>query len=94
MMMHKAILDISAYLVNLNSPVYVKVMLNLPAVACLKVKLQHTMGKSLVEIPMVQEFLDVFPDDLLGMPPKRDIEFKIELQPNTSPVSKSPYPMM
>jgi hypothetical protein len=52
------------------------------------------MGKSLVEIPMVQEFLDVFPDDLLGMPPKRDIEFKIELQPNTSPVSKSPYPMM
>jgi hypothetical protein len=93
MMMHKAILVISTYLVYLNSPMYVKVMLNLPAVARLKVTLHHTMGKSLEEIPMVQEFPDVFPDDLLGMPPKRDIEFKIELQPDTSPVSKSLYRM-
>jgi hypothetical protein len=37
------------------------------------------MAKSIEEIPMVQEFLDVFPDDLSGMPPERDIEFKIEL---------------
>jgi hypothetical protein len=42
-------------------------------------------------IPLVQEFLDVFPDDLPGMSPKRDIEFKIELQPGTTPVAKSPY---
>jgi hypothetical protein len=93
MMKHKAILVISTYLVYLNSPMYVKVLLNLPAVARLKVILHHTVGKSLEEIPMVQEFPDVFPDDLLGMPPKRDIEFKIELQPDTSPVSKSLYRM-
>jgi hypothetical protein len=31
------------------------------------------------DIHMVQEFLDVFPDELPGMPPKRAIEFKIEL---------------
>jgi hypothetical protein len=53
----------------------------------------HTMAKSIEEIPMVREFLDVFPDDLSGMPPERDIEFKIELQPGTVPVAKSLYHM-
>jgi hypothetical protein len=37
------------------------------------------MSKSIEEIPVVQEFSDVFPDDLPGMPLERDIEFKIEL---------------
>jgi hypothetical protein len=35
----------------------------------------------------------VFPDDLLGMPPKRVIEFKIELQPGTAPIAQAPYKM-
>jgi hypothetical protein len=35
--------------------------------------------------------LDVFPDDLLGMPPEREIEFKIELQPGTTPIAKALY---
>jgi hypothetical protein len=51
----------------------------------------HTMAKGIKEMPMVQEFPNVFLDDLLGMPPERDIEFKIELQPGTAPVAKSPY---
>jgi hypothetical protein len=33
------------------------------------------------------------PDDLSGMPPERDIEFKIELQPSTAPMAKSSYKM-
>jgi hypothetical protein len=37
--------------------------------------------------------LDVFPDDLPRMPPKRAIEFKIELQPDTTPIAKAPYKM-
>jgi hypothetical protein len=37
------------------------------------------MAQSLEEILIVQEYLDVFPDELLGMPPDRAIEFKIEL---------------
>jgi hypothetical protein len=41
----------------------------------------------------VCEYLDVFPDDLPGMPPDRDIEFVIELQPGTAPISKRPYRM-
>jgi hypothetical protein len=91
MKVHKAILDISARLVHLNSLVYGKVTLHLPAVARLKAALHHTMGKSLEEIPVAREFPNVFLDDLPGMPPERDIEFKIELQPGTAPVSKSPY---
>ena len=42
---------------------------------------------------MVDEFLDVFPDDLLGMPPDRDIEFIVELLPGTTPIAKCPYRM-
>jgi hypothetical protein len=38
-------------------------------------------------------FLDVFPDDLPGIPPERVIEFKIELQPSTAPIAKAPYKM-
>jgi hypothetical protein len=37
--------------------------------------------------------LDVLPDDLPGMPPERAIKFKIELQPGTTPISKTPYKM-
>jgi hypothetical protein len=37
---------------------------------------------------MVYEYSDVFPNDLSGMPPDRDIEFKIELQPDIAPVYK------
>jgi hypothetical protein len=42
---------------------------------------------------VVDEFPDVFPDDLLGMPPNRDIEFIIELLPGTAPIAKRPYRM-
>jgi hypothetical protein len=42
---------------------------------------------------VVCEFLDVFLDDLLGLPPDRDVEFKIELVPGTTPISRRPYRM-
>jgi hypothetical protein len=45
------------------------------------------------EIPVVQEFIDVFPDELPGMPPDREIEFTIDLLPGTAPISKDPYRM-
>ena len=45
------------------------------------------------EDPVVDEFLDVFPDDLPGMPPDRGIEFIIELLPRTAPIAKRPYRM-
>ena len=47
----------------------------------------------LASIPVVCEFLDVFPKDLPGLPPDRDVEFTIELEPNTTPISRRPYHM-
>jgi hypothetical protein len=44
-------------------------------------------------IRVVSEFPDVFPDDLPGMPPDRDIEFSIDLLPGTAPIAKRPYRM-
>ncbi|KAL8121369.1 hypothetical protein AgCh_018198 [Apium graveolens] len=44
-------------------------------------------------IPVVNEFPDVFLDDLPGLPPDRKIEFAIDLAPGTEPVSKAPYRM-
>ena len=45
------------------------------------------------EDPVVDELPDVFPDDLPGMPPDRDIEFIIELLSGTAPIAKRPYRM-
>jgi hypothetical protein len=45
------------------------------------------------EVPVVNEFPDVFPEELAGMPPDRDIEFVIELKPGTVPIYKTPYRM-
>ena len=39
------------------------------------------------------EFPDVFPEDLLGLPPDREVEFSIELEPSTTPISRCPYHM-
>nr|GEU94194.1 putative reverse transcriptase domain-containing protein [Tanacetum cinerariifolium] len=43
------------------------------------------------ELVVVRDFLEVFPDDLSGLPPSREIEFQIELAPGVMPVAKSPY---
>ena len=45
------------------------------------------------EIPVVREFLDVFPDDITGLPPDREVEFTIDLIPGTEPISIPPYRM-
>jgi hypothetical protein len=45
------------------------------------------------EVPVVNEFPDVFPEDLPGMPPDRDIEFVIELKTGTAPIYKTPLRM-
>ena len=45
------------------------------------------------DIPIVREFLDVFPEDLPGIPVDKEIEFSIDLLPGTSPISKALYRM-
>ncbi|XP_057434420.1 uncharacterized protein LOC130727327 [Lotus japonicus] len=44
-------------------------------------------------IPTVRDFTDVFPDDVPGLPPVRDIEFAIDIVPGTGPISIAPYRM-
>ncbi|XP_073049496.1 uncharacterized protein [Primulina eburnea] len=44
-------------------------------------------------IDVVQEYPDVFADDVPGLPPDREVEFVIELSPGTAPISKTPYRM-
>nr|GFD52797.1 putative reverse transcriptase domain-containing protein [Tanacetum cinerariifolium] len=48
---------------------------------------------SIHEQPIVSEFPDVFPDELLGIPSVREVEFNIELIPGAEPISKAPYRM-
>ncbi|XP_073273308.1 uncharacterized protein [Primulina huaijiensis] len=43
------------------------------------------------EVPVVRDFPDVFPDDITGIPPEREVEFSIELMSGTVPISKAPY---
>ncbi|KAA0065652.1 ty3-gypsy retrotransposon protein [Cucumis melo var. makuwa] len=48
---------------------------------------------SLSSEPVVREYPDVFPDKLLGLPPPREVDFAIELEPGTAPISRAPYRM-
>ncbi|GKB11791.1 putative reverse transcriptase domain-containing protein [Tanacetum coccineum] len=64
---------------------------------------EHNVGKTktlmstnaneptLSDIPIVCDFKDVFLDDLSGLPPQRQVEFRIDLIPRATPVAKSPY---
>ncbi|TYK14495.1 putative polyprotein [Cucumis melo var. makuwa] len=45
------------------------------------------------DVPVVNEYLDVFPADLSGLPPNREVEFTIELLAGTTPISQAPYRM-
>jgi hypothetical protein len=55
--------------------------------------LNQTKAIALKDIKVVREYPDVFPIELPGMPPDRDIEFLIELLPGTPPIAKRPYRM-
>ncbi|GKA13902.1 putative reverse transcriptase domain-containing protein [Tanacetum coccineum] len=43
------------------------------------------------DVPIVQDFPDVFPEDLSGLPPTRQVEFQIDLIPGAAPVARAPY---
>jgi hypothetical protein len=51
------------------------------------------VAKSIADIPIVCEFPDVFPNNLPGLPPDRDVEFKVKLILGTAPISYRPYRM-
>nr|GEU83039.1 putative reverse transcriptase domain-containing protein [Tanacetum cinerariifolium] len=47
--------------------------------------------KRLEDIPVVKEFLNIFPEDLPGLPPSRQVEFQINLIPRKTPIARAPY---
>jgi len=50
-------------------------------------------GETTSVIPVVQDFEDVFPEEIPGLPPSREVEFSIDLVLGTGPVSMAPYRM-
>jgi hypothetical protein len=90
---NKAVRDIAARTVHLGSSTHDSVSLRLLSPTSIASVLHHTTAQNLEDIPVACEFLDVFPEDLPGMPPDQDVEFVIELQPGTAPISRRPYKM-
>jgi hypothetical protein len=95
---HKAVIDCAKKPIKLTTPdgkemefvtepvVTAKVVAN-----CAKVNQLHASQGS--EVPVVNEFLDVFPEWLPGMPLDQDIKFVIELKPGIAPIYKTPFRM-
>ncbi|GJU31808.1 putative reverse transcriptase domain-containing protein [Tanacetum coccineum] len=52
---------------------------------------QETKEKRLEDVPVIQDFPEVFPEDLPGLPPPRQVEFRIDLIPGAAPVARAPY---
>jgi hypothetical protein len=90
---HKVLLDISSRVIKIDSPYHRATTLYLPQQEYLHPCTYAITDIKIKDIPVVYEYPDVFPDDLPGMPPDRDIEFIIKLQPGTAPISKRPYHM-
>jgi hypothetical protein len=90
---HRVSLDISSRAVEIDSPYQGTAILYLSPRNCINFCAYAIEGIKLEDIPMVCEYPDIFLDDLPGMPSDRDIEFIIELQPGTAPISKRPYRM-
>jgi hypothetical protein len=93
MRVHKALLDTATRVLQLDSPTYGIHVLQLSSIPVVTPKVHHTTTQNLEDIPIACEFSDVFPEDLPSMPPDQDVEFIIELQPGTAPISRRPYQM-
>jgi hypothetical protein len=90
---HKALLDTATQVVQLDSPIYGTHVLQLSSIPVAAPSVHHTAAQNLEDIPVACEFPDVFQKTCPGMPPDQDVEFIIELQPGTVPISRRSYKM-
>jgi hypothetical protein len=92
---HGAQIDCGENTVAIKNPTGEKVVYQGDLNARLEAELQLNSLKEvrIEDIPIVREFQDVFPQELPGMPPDREIEFTIDLIPGTSPIAQAPYKM-
>jgi hypothetical protein len=90
---HQSVIDVAARAIEIHSPTCGEITLYLPNQGCTRSYAFAMIESPVEKIPVVCEYPDVFPDELPGVPPDRDIEFAIELQPRTAPISKRPNRM-
>jgi hypothetical protein len=93
MTQHQVVLYVTNRIVEVHSPISRKFTLFLPSQETTRSCAFAMIELPLKKIPVVCEYEDVFPDEFPGMPPDRDIEFAIKLQPGMTPISKRPYLM-
>jgi hypothetical protein len=95
---HKVLIDCAKKAVKLTTPDGKELEFIAEPVVTVKGMANHAKITQLdavqsSEVPVVNEFPDVFLDELPGMPPDRDIEFVIELKPGTALIYKTPFRM-
>jgi hypothetical protein len=93
---HNGLIDCAKKAVRLASSSgkeleYVAENLVTDKVASNRIVLNHLDAASTLDIMIVSEYLDIFSEELSGIPPDREIEFVIELVPSTAPIFKRPY---
>jgi hypothetical protein len=91
---HKAIINTDLSTIKLSHG-HEEIQLSIPVAVLVKASGQvyETIVQEIQDIPVVCEFLDVVPEDLPGLPLERDVEFVIELKPDTAPISRRSYRM-
>jgi hypothetical protein len=88
MTQHKVVVDIVERMLEINSPFVENSILYLPSTGHKGSCVYAAITTQLEDIPVVCEYMDVFPDELPGLPLDRHVEFVTELQPGTAPISK------
>jgi hypothetical protein len=93
---HKVLIDCTKKSVKLTTPEGKEMEFVTEPVVIAKGVANHVKVNQLdasqgSEVPVVNGFPDVLPEELPSMPPDRDIEFVIELKPGTTPIYKTPY---
>jgi hypothetical protein len=95
---HKALIDCAKKSIKLTTPdgkemKFVAELVVTTMGVANHVKVNQLDASQGSEVPVANEFPDIFPEDLPGMPPDRDIEFVIELKPSTALIYKTPFRM-
>ncbi|WVZ76074.1 hypothetical protein U9M48_024076 [Paspalum notatum var. saurae] len=91
---NNAVLDIGSRMVQIRSNVSGKVLrVHMPNQKHIEPMVYATELTEIKKKPVVRDFPDVFPEELPGLPPDRDVEFRIELILGTAPISKRSYRM-
>jgi hypothetical protein len=89
---YDGVISYAKRMVTLTSPQGERIEVNVSMPATTKAMVNRLEEKCLEHIRIVCEYPDIFPEELPGMPPDRDIEFAIELLLGTTSISKKSLP--